>query len=140
MRACNGNRGFIAVRNYHTDLLWNYKNFKRVAAVPRCSCGLETLPRCCPGAEHSAPCSPRARLSSPRGWLAAEGLRCQTSSQRGHHWQAGGGAAPDPLRPRGTVPHQAGHFWCAFGRQRAVANGPAEDLPAGVHPSQAKPV
>lgn len=73
MSACNGNRGFIAVRNYHTDLLWNYENFKRVAAVPRCSCGLETLPRCCPGAEHSAPRSPRAGWQQ-RGCAANVGV------------------------------------------------------------------
>lgn len=46
MRACNGNRGFIAVRNYHTDLWWNYEKVKRVPALPRCSGGLELLPRC----------------------------------------------------------------------------------------------
>lgn len=47
MRACDGNRGFIAERNYHTDLLWNYKNFKRLAALPRCHHHrLGTLPRC----------------------------------------------------------------------------------------------
>lgn len=46
MRASDGNRGFIAKRNYHTDLLWNYKNFKRLAALPRCHRWLGTLPRC----------------------------------------------------------------------------------------------
>lgn len=46
MRACDGNRGFIAERNYHTDLLWNYENFKRLAALPRCHRRLGALPRC----------------------------------------------------------------------------------------------
>lgn len=43
MRVHDGNRGFIAERNYHTDLLWNYGNFKRLAALPRCHCWLGTL-------------------------------------------------------------------------------------------------
>lgn len=43
MRVRDGNRGFIAERNYHTDLLWNYGNFKRLAALPQCHCRLGTV-------------------------------------------------------------------------------------------------
>lgn len=69
MRACDGNRGFIAERNYHTDLLWNYKNFQRLAALPRCHRQLGTLPRC-PLSRRGL--SPPACLAVPRcavAWL-----------------------------------------------------------------------
>lgn len=69
MRACDGNGGFIEERNYHTDLLWNYKNFQRLAALPRCHHRLGTLPRC-PLSRRGL--SPPARLAVP--WCAAAWL------------------------------------------------------------------
>lgn len=79
MRASDGNRGFIAERNYHTDLLWNYKNFKRLAALPRCHRWLGTLPRCSlsrrglsPPARH-VPCSAAVcRVVLQMRWVPAK--------------------------------------------------------------------
>jgi len=71
MRACDRNRGFIAERNYHTDLSWNHENFKRLAALPRCHRWLGMLPRCTEG---SPLCRGVLRACSalPARWVPAE--------------------------------------------------------------------
>lgn len=45
MSARDGSGGFIAERNYHTDSLWNYDSFERLAALPRCHHWPGTLSR-----------------------------------------------------------------------------------------------
>lgn len=71
MRACDRNRGFIAERNYHTDLLWNYENFKRLAELPRCHCCWGR----CPGVPSHAAGSPLPHAACPAVPQHATGLR-----------------------------------------------------------------
>lgn len=99
MRACNGNRGFIAERNYHTDLLWNYENFKRLAALPRCHRRWGTLPRCSLSRRGLSPpvCCPPRCATVCRGFaLSSQCVGCRPRHRRRQHEHCRGLAVEEP--------------------------------------------
>lgn len=104
MRVRDGNRGFIAERNYHTDLLWNYGNFKRLAALPRCHCRLGTL-RGCPLQGLALPCCAVGSLCPPTAPCASPETLC------------------DPLPPaQGGLEELLLHSWGTAGHSGALGD------------------